>query len=70
MRSIIFLSPEEQIIKHFDEIKAGREDKMQIPLTRKDLSLMTGLRIETIIRTIKKMEKAGKLEIVNGKVIY
>jgi CRP-like cAMP-binding protein len=43
---------------------------MVIELTRKELSNMTGLRIETIIRTIKKMEKDGKLKIVNGKVFY
>jgi hypothetical protein len=31
---------------------------------------MTGLRIETVIRAVKKMEKEGKLEIVNGKIFF
>ena len=54
----------------FNDYKEGAEQKMVIELTRKELSNMTGLRIETIIRTIKKMEKDGKLKIVNGKVFY
>ena len=31
---------------------------------------MTDLRTETIIRTIKKMERDGKLEIRNGKIYF
>ena len=54
----------------YADYKEGKEEKMVIELTRKELSNMTGLRIETIIRTIKKMEKDGKLKIVNGKVFY
>lgn len=72
LKNIIFLNPEERIIKQFDDIKGDRKDKekLLINLTRKELSNMTGLRIETIIRTIKKMEKDGKLEVKNGKVYY
>lgn len=70
LKSIIFLNPEERIIMHFEEFKKGNKKRMPIELTRKDLSTMTGLRIETIIRTVKKMESQGKLEIINGKVYY
>lgn len=70
LETIVFMNPEERIIKHFDDYKNGHIDKMIIDMTRKDLSTMTGLRIETVIRTIKKMEKQGKLEIINGKVLY
>ena len=31
---------------------------------------MTGLRIETVIRAVKKMEKEQKLEIVGGKIYF
>lgn len=55
---------------HFDEFKKGSKKRMMIDLTRKDLSTMTGLRIETVIRTVKKMERQGLLEIINGKVYY
>ena len=70
LKNIVFLNPEDRIIKQFNDYKEGAEQKMVIELTRKELSNMTGLRIETIIRTIKKMEKDGKLKIVNGKVFY
>ena len=70
LKNIVFLNPEDRIIKQFNDYKEGAEQKMVIDLTRKELSNMTGLRIETIIRTIKKMEKEGKLEIKNGKVVY
>ena len=70
LKNIVFLNPEDRIIKQFNDYKEGADQKMVIDLTRKELSNMTGLRIETIIRTIKKMEKEGKLEIKNGKVFY
>ena len=70
LKSIIFLNPEERILMHFDEFKKGSKKRMMIDLTRKDLSTMTGLRIETVIRTVKKMERQGLLEIINGKVYY
>lgn len=70
LKNIVFLNPEERIIKQFNDYKEGNDAKMLIDITRKELSYMTGLRIETIIRTIKKMEKEGKLKIVKGKVFY
>lgn len=70
LRNIIFLNPEERIIKHFHELKGEKTEKTLMEVTRKELSMMTGLRIETIIRTIKRMEKEGKVEIINGKVYF
>lgn len=70
LKNIVFLNPEDRIIKQLNDYKEGKTDKMLINLTRKELSNMTGLRTETIIRTIKKMEKEGKLKIINGKVFY
>ncbi|QCX53859.1 Crp/Fnr family transcriptional regulator [Elizabethkingia sp. JS20170427COW] len=72
LKSIVFYSPEDRIIQHFEEYKRnlGVSEKTLIDLTRKELSTMTGLRIETIIRNIKKLEKDGKLEIIHGKVYY
>ncbi|WP_370899668.1 Crp/Fnr family transcriptional regulator [Chryseobacterium gossypii] len=42
----------------------------QVPLTRKQIANLTGLRIETVIRTVKKMEKEDILKIENGKIYY
>jgi CRP/FNR family cyclic AMP-dependent transcriptional regulator len=44
--------------------------KTIIPFTRQQLADMTGLRVETVIRTIKKMEQAGKLKLEKHKIVY
>ena len=71
LKQIVLLNPEERILHQLREIKRESgvmNEKVMILVTRKEISHMTGLRIETVIRTIKKMEKDGKLEIVNGKI--
>lgn len=40
------------------------------PFTRQQLADMTGLRVETVIRTVKKMEKEKKLVLVGHKIKY
>ena len=45
-------------------------EKMIVPFTRQQLADMTGLRVETVIRTIKKMEKNGKLELEGHKIRF
>lgn len=40
----------------------------RLMLTRQQLANMTGLRVETIIRTMKLMEKNDELNIIKGKV--
>lgn len=42
----------------------------KIPYTRKEISALTGLRIETVIRTLKKMEGDSIIKIVDGKILY
>jgi CRP-like cAMP-binding protein len=41
-----------------------------VPFTRQQLADMTGLRVETVIRTIKMMEKNGKLFLDGHKVKF
>lgn len=43
-------------------------NKMRISLTRKEIAEMTGLRIETVIRTIRQLHDQGILTIQRGKV--
>ena len=42
--------------------------RFPIPYTRQQLADMTGLRVETVIRTIKKLAREGKLEIQQHKI--
>ncbi|MGA9638356.1 Crp/Fnr family transcriptional regulator [Flavobacterium sp.] len=39
-----------------------------IQFTRQQIGDLTGLRVETVIRTIKALEKKGELQIINRKV--
>ncbi|WDF45601.1 Crp/Fnr family transcriptional regulator [Chryseobacterium sp. KACC 21268] len=42
----------------------------QVPLTRQQLASITGLRVETVIRTIKNLEKREVLKIINRNIYY
>ncbi len=49
---------------NFKEDKNGH----RIDLTRQQIGDLTGLRVETVIRAIKSLEKKGSLKIINRKV--
>lgn len=40
----------------------------EVPLTRQQIASITALRVETVIRTIKKLEKEDFLKIINRKI--
>lgn len=44
------------------------DKEFAVPFTRQQLADMTGLRVETVIRTIKLMEEKGIVEIIEGKI--
>lgn len=71
LKQIVLYNPEDRIMEQLQDYKRERctnGEKVMVDFTRKELAHMTGLRIETVIRTIKKMEKNDLLEIVNGKI--
>lgn len=46
------------------------DKKIIIPYTRQQLADMTSLRVETVIRTIKRMEKEGRIELQGHKILF
>ena len=50
--------------------KKFRRFQYEIPYTRKQLAAMTGLRTETVVRSIKFKEKENLVKIVDGKIFY
>lgn len=44
------------------------DDCSQLKLTRQQLASMTGMRVETVIRTMRNMHEQGKLKIAKGRV--
>lgn len=59
------------LIEYFRE-SAGvpRDAEYRVPFTRQQLADMAGLRVETVIRCIKGMERRGVLQIEKGDVIW
>jgi CRP/FNR family transcriptional regulator, cyclic AMP receptor protein len=60
------------LLKYFKQknAKTGTTDKMIVPYTRQQLADMSGLRVETVIRTVKKMQKEGKLFLEGHKIKF
>jgi CRP/FNR family transcriptional regulator, cyclic AMP receptor protein len=60
------------LLKYFKTKNAKPEGitKVIVPYTRQQLADMSGLRVETVIRTVKKMEKDGKLMLDGHKIKY
>ena len=57
------------VLKYFkSKLNAKDKSNTVFPFTRQQLADMTGLRVETVIRTIKKMEKEGKLHLEGHKI--
>lgn len=65
-------TPEEKILGFLKKIKmaANAEGFFLIPYTRQQIADFTGLRVETVIRVLIKLEKEKKLQILHHKVYY
>lgn len=52
--------------------KSFREDQSkfsyEVPLTRQQIASITALRVETVVRAVKKLEQENYLKIINRKV--
>ncbi|MBW7674153.1 helix-turn-helix domain-containing protein [Chryseobacterium chendengshani] len=74
MQNNLSLQPEVRLVGMMKYLKSysNFQDQysFEISLTRKQLASLTGLRIETVIRTIKKMEKEDILRLENGKIFF
>ncbi|MGK7395990.1 MAG: Crp/Fnr family transcriptional regulator [Candidatus Cyclobacteriaceae bacterium M3_2C_046] len=74
MRELASHPPEHRILSLIDHLKVEKpaEQKAgtmyEIPFTRQQIADMTGLRVETVIRSIKSLEEKGKVQIINRKV--
>ncbi|MCV2487572.1 Crp/Fnr family transcriptional regulator [Flavobacterium sp. SH_e] len=73
-KNIINHKPEYRIQYFLDNLKKQHNieasKKMKIPYTRREIADFTGLRVETVIRTISMMNKNKKIEIINHKLFY
>lgn len=73
-KHIVNQKPEHRINAFLTDYKQknGNSDskKIQIPYTRQEIADFTGLRVETVIRTLTQMKKSNLVEITNHKLYY
>ena len=73
-KNIVNQKPEHRIIAFLIDYKQKNSIastiKIQIPYTRQEIADFTGLRVETVIRTLTQMKKTNKVEINNHKLFY
>lgn len=64
--------PEHRILSllHYYKEKTGAVHPVIIPYTRQQLADMSGLRVETVIRAVKKMEREKKLVLEGRKIKF
>ncbi|MBO3098243.1 Crp/Fnr family transcriptional regulator [Gelidibacter pelagius] len=69
-REVSIYPPEHRILTLLHHLKGSteRDRTFEVPLTRQQISELTGLRVETVIRAIKKLEKSKALSIIDRKV--
>lgn len=65
-------SPEEKIVKFLNQLvdKKIITKNAAIPYTRQQIASHIGLRVETVIRSLNKLQKEGKVNIINRKLFY
>lgn len=73
--AISTLDSQERLLSLFTYLKEDQKiqkdlNSYTVNLTRKEIAELTGLRIETVIRTVKKMVSEGKLKMDKRKIIY
>jgi CRP-like cAMP-binding protein len=56
------------LLQHLKSQNTNCSNRMEIKLTRQQIANMTGLRVETVIREIKKLDKNQNVSIEHGKV--
>ncbi len=72
IQEIAMADPEHTILTLFEHFKKTKKHICsqchRIQLTRQQLADMTGMRVETVIRTIRHLHKKGAISIDKGKV--
>ena len=65
--------PEQRILGLLEKYKLHNDlpqGRTIIPLTRQSIADQLGLRVETVIRTLKRMDETGKVAIIKHKLYY
>lgn len=72
-RELIYNKPEDRILAFLKEYKKKFSEGInpwQVPHTRQEIANLTGLRVETVIRALKKMEAQQRVQIIQHKLYF
>lgn len=71
-RELIHNTPEDKLLGFLKSTQKNNHtnEKNLVPHTRQEIANLTGLRVETVIRTLKKMELNGIVEIIDRKLYF
>lgn len=65
--------PEQRIngfLSNFKKKSYSSDQRIHIPFTRQEIANFTGLRVETVIRTLSKMKEKNQVDIIERKLYY
>lgn len=72
-KSLIINNAETRLLNFLSSLKKMEEStskKMLIPHTRQEIANITGLRVETVIRTLARLAEQKKVEIIHHKLYF
>ncbi len=72
-RELINNSPEERIItflRYYKKKIGTSDERLRIDFTRQEIANFTGLCVETVIRTLSRMNATKKVAIIDKKLYY
>ncbi|MFA9214889.1 MAG: Crp/Fnr family transcriptional regulator [Candidatus Methylacidiphilales bacterium] len=72
-RELIHNKPENKILaflKNYKQKAGLTNEDWLVPHTRQEVANLLGLRVETVIRALKKMEVKGQVKIINHKLYF
>lgn len=72
-RELVCNSPEERIknfLNHHKKKFGNNSERLHVDFTRQEIANFTGLRVETVIRTLQKMKAKNIVSILNKKLYY
>lgn len=74
IQNMASLNPISRLTGLLNYLKSYHDDScgscFHVQLTRQQIANLVGLRVETVIRALKKMEKEGNITIEDRKIIY
>lgn len=74
IKEIANTNPEQTILSLFNYFKENKRQVClncnKVQLTRQQIADMTGLRVETVIRTVRNLQAKGHVTISKGKIYY